>query len=220
MARGTWGGGGDPSIFKVNLLFLMGTSKCQTGFKLRDVGIQDNDANEVAAEVLTQLQAPFVALLSPQDSFLGVDVLKLGTDEGGWAPGTMGAGQWDTTVAAELPNFTSMCLNLKSEVRKRYGQGRMFLPVVNEAAVSGNTFATGSTARFDTFITAMTTHFTGDPVTHDLILVNAHGNLAARGAVGDPGYRPAVPASWYDVTSLRLNTLITSLRSRKAGVGS
>lgn len=220
MARGTWGGALDPNIFLVRILFLMGSSKCQTGFKLRDVAVQDNSAQDVADSVSTNCGDAFKFLLTPRDSLLGVDVIKLGTEEGGWQPAEAGVGTATVTTLTQMPAFVSANVALKSEIRKRYGQGRMFLPITQEAHIDSDTINSDGINLFNGFIATLTDNYTGDPVTHDLILVNAHPALPVRGAPGQPGYRPAIPASWYDVASLRLNLLVTSLRSRKAGVGS
>lgn len=220
MARGTWGGTLDPHIFKVNVLFLKGTSQQQWGFKLRDAVTNDNSAQEVADQVLSVIGTTFRNILTPRDSLRGVDVIQMGAEEGGWAPATTTAGTLDIQQADETPDFTAAAVNLKSEIRKRYGQGRFFLPVVYEGDVSNNVINGTGVTHMNLIIDALTSNFTGDPVTHDLILVNAHPLLPARGTVGGAGYRPEIPASWYDVVSLRLNTLVTSLRSRKAGVGS
>jgi hypothetical protein len=220
MARGTWGGALDPNIFKVNLLFLLGTSKCQTGFKLRDYGVQDNDPQEVADTVRTTIGDTFRGVLAQTDSFLGVDVLKLGTDEGAWSPQTTQTGGEAVDAASEEPNFVCCNIALKSEVRKRYGQGRMFIPIVNEAFVSGNVLSATGVSAMQGLVTAIQNNFTGSGATHDLLLVNAHDILPAIGAVGTPGYRAEIPRSWYDVVSIRINSIVTALHSRKAGVGS
>ncbi len=222
MARGTWGGLTDPNIFKVNFRFTLGTNKCQIGFKLRDVAVQDNTPQEVADEVSTQLNTPFRFLI-PSDSHLElIDVLKLGTEDGAVHQFTPTDGQGGSTAStgSRLPAFMAANLSLKSEIRKRYGQGRMFLPIVEENHLDGNLINNAGVVALNGFIDALTTHFTGDPATHDLILVNAHPALPQRNQIGTPGYRPALPASWYDVVSLRLNTTATFLRSRKLGVGS
>lgn len=220
MARGTWGGGSDPNIFKVNFRFFLGASHCQTGFKLRDAVTNDNSAQEVADEVATQLAASFRGMLGANDSLEGIDVLRLGSDEGGWHPVSPGTGTYSFAGNEETPNFLAGNISLKSEIRKRYGQGRMFLPIVSDSMVDGNVLTSGGIARFQGFLDLITDHFTGDPATHDLILVNAHPALEQRGTPGAPGYRAALPASWYDVVSLRINTVATYLRSRKVGVGS
>jgi hypothetical protein len=220
MARGTWGGTLDPNIWKVNIRFYMGSSQCQTGFKLRDVALNDNTGDEVAEEVRTQLEIPFRGLLKTSDGMIGVDTVRLGAEEGGWAPSTTQAGTLTPPGAAALPDFVSVNVSMKSEIRKRYGQGRFFLPETQEGGVDGNQLSNDGVARIQAYLDVMAAHFMGDPVTHDLLLVNAHPLLPAREAPGSPGYRPEIPASWYDVVSLRINPIVTSLRSRKSGVGS
>jgi hypothetical protein len=222
MARGTWGGSGDPSIFQVTFRFLRGTSHCQTGFKLRDTVTNDNTAQEVADEVFTQLAVAFRGMLSGLDSLESIDVLKLGSEEGGVHLLTAGSGggSLTSTSTSQVPSF--MCANvaMKSEIRKRYGQGRMFLPIANDSEFDGNTLHADGVTIIQSFLTPLATHFMGDPVTHDLLLVNAHPLLPVRGAVGAPGYRPEIPASWYDVVTNRINSTVTALRSRRVGVGS
>lgn len=220
MARGTWGGIGDPNVFKCTVRFRRGVQKCQFGFHLRDVALNDNSEQDVAEEMQTQLHDTFRAMLTTNDAIESWDAQLMGGDTGYSLPETNGIGTdpWNQSVAE--PSFIAACISLKSEIRKRYGQGRMFWPVITEGMVDGDTFSAAGVTTLTTLVTAFTTHFTGDPVTHDLLLVNAHRLLPARGIIGQPGYRPEIPASWYDVLSLRLNTITTALRSRKVGVGS
>lgn len=222
MARGTWGGLTDPNIFKVTFRWRSGTSHCQMGFKLRDVAVQDNTAQEVADEVSTQLNTAFRFLIRPIDALESIDVIKLGTEEGGvhqFTPAE-GAGGDTANAGSWLPEFLCANISLKSEIRKRYGQGRFFLPIAQENYIDTNLLNNAGVTAMNGFVNPLIEHFTGDPATHDLILVNAHPALAQRGTVGVPGYRAAIPASWYDVTAVRVNTLVTSLRSRRVGVGS
>jgi hypothetical protein len=109
---------------------------------------------------------------------------------------------------------------LKSEIRKRYGQGRMFLPVSAERFVGGNILLEPGILTIQAFITKLVDNFIGSAVGHDLHLVNAHGILPQIGSPEVGTGHAEIPRSWYDVTSLRLNTQVTMLRSRKAGVGS
>lgn len=223
MAKGTWGGLTDPNIFRVTIRFHRGGQQCQTSFKLRDVAVQDNDAQEVADNVATNIVGAFRNILLTNDVVDGVDVIKMGTEEGGWHPFGTGAGEGQLDISSAgngTPAFVCANLAMKSEVRKRYGQGRMFLPLVHDGWIDGNVMNSTGVSNFNGLITALTTNYTGDPVTHDLKLVNAHPAIPEHLSVGQPGHRAAVPASWYDVVSLRLNTTVTMLRSRKFGVGS
>lgn len=220
MARGTWGGALDPNIFRCTIRFRLGTQKCQTGFHLRDVGIQDNSEQDVAEEMQTQLLTIFRGILTTNDFIESWEAALLGGDTGYSLPEVNGAGTNAYAASTAEPSFLAACVALKSEIRKRYGQGRMFWPIANEPMVDGDVFSTTGVNVLTGVVNVFTDHFTGDPVTHDLLLVNAHGLLPQRGAPGAPGYRPEIPPSWYDVLSLRLNTVVTSLRSRKVGVGS
>lgn len=220
MARGTWGGAGDPNVFRVIIRFLLGSQHCQTGFHLRDVAINDNTEQEVADEVRAQLWGPFRNMLYDSDTLEDVEAQILGQDTGAVAAGAAQAGTIAFNADQMLPSFVSCNIVLKSEIRKRYGQGRMFVPMRKESQISGDNVSAEGLVFVNDLITAMTDHFTGDPVTHDLLLVNAHGILPARPPVGSSPGRPEIPASWYDVVSVRANSIATSLRSRKVGVGS
>lgn len=220
MARGTWGGTLDPNIFKVNVRFTLSGSKCQWGFKLRDVGIQDNTEQEVADQVRSVVETPFRNSIATQDTFDGVDAQILGQDTGAYANPVGTAGTNPITDSQKIPSFMAVNVALKSEIRKKYGQGRFFLPVRHEGAIDGDTLNATGQAVINDIINALTTNFQGDPVTHDLLLVNAHGVLPPRPATQTRPARPEIPASWYDVVSLRINTVVTALHSRKSGVGS
>lgn len=220
MARGTWGGATDPNIFRCTVRFRLGVSKCQTGFHLRDVAINDNTEQDVAEEMQTQLLAAFKGILSTADAVESWEAAILGQDTGYSLPEVAGAGSTAYDATTQAPDFVSAVVALKSEVRKRYGQGRMFWPIFAENMIDENVLSAVGINVLTNLVTAFTDHFTGDPVTHDLLLVNAHGLIPQHGAPGLPGYHPEIPPSWYDVLSLRLNTVVTSLRSRKAGVGS
>lgn len=220
MARGTWGGTTDPHIFKVDIHFIRSGQHCQTGFHVRDVAINDNTEQEVADQARTVLWDAFRPLLCTTDTVDFITARILGGDTGAVAAGNSQAGTSTADAAAQVPSFMCALLTLKSEIRKRYGQGRMFMPVVAESQIDTNDASTTLVGGMNTFITAMTDNFTGDPVTHDLLLVNAHGVIPPLAPGPHTAGHPEIPASWYDVVSVRLNTQLTSLRTRKVGHGS
>lgn len=219
MAQGTWGGGGDPNIWRVAIRFMCGGSQCQTGFKLRDVAVQDNDANEVIAPVDNWVQNFFRPLLLTADQIIAVDATRLGGEEGAELLypnlfGTSGINPADASAS-----FMAVNVALKTSLRKRYGQGRMFLPFRRDQDADQNFLNNSGIAAFQGAIDGLTTAFTGDPVTHDLLLVNAHGVLPPRAATASSPARPEIPAKWYDVETVKINRTVTALRSRKAGIG-
>lgn len=221
MARGTWGGVTDPHVWRVNFRFTLASSHAQFGFFLRDRVLNDNTSQDVVDEVLAQLDLPFRSLLSPQDVLESIDAVMLGTEDGATLVRTPAQGQGGSTVTSDgkLPNFVAANVSLKSEIRKRYGQGRFYLPVVNEQHVTQNLLNNDGVTAINGFITPLVDHFGVGTLSNDLILCNAHPAKPQRLTPGVPGYRPALPASWYDVVSVRVNTEVTMLRSRKISVG-
>ena len=139
--------------------------------------------------------------------------MRLGGEEGFTKEYTTLTGTLSLVSVSVVPTFMCAQIALKTQRRKRYGQGRMFWPIRDENDFEGDKLTSGAVTRFQGVIDALTTLFTGNPVTHDLLLCNVHPLIEARGT------RPAIPAAWYDVDAVKLNTAVTFLRSRKAGIG-
>lgn len=217
--RGTWGSGvGDWRPYAVKISWKAGVNVLQTGFHLRAATLEIGSPEEVATEVQAFVDEAFKTILSDQDQILGVDVVNLVTKEGFSTspPGLFG------TMANNpnyLPSFVAAVVSLKGELRTRYGQGRMFYPVRLESATGIEVITASGAIAIQAVIDEMATRWIGNAVT-GYNLVNLHGVLPARPATPSSPIRPEIPASWYDVTSMRLNTNLTFLRSRKAGVGS
>jgi hypothetical protein len=219
MARGEIGGVGSPNIFKCSIRTRIENQLVQTGFKVRDVAVQDNDPSEVGAVVKSWVDDHYKALFLVTDDILAVDVLKMGTDEGWTYEYSNVHGTASLTTGTWHAPFICANISLKTQLRKRYGQGRMFWPVRFENYTDGGVLNATCIAGFQGVIDALTTAFTGSTTTHDLLLVNTHGVLPPKAATASSPARPEIPASWYDVESVKLNTYITTLRSRKAGIG-
>lgn len=219
MARGVWGGEGDPHVFQVMIRFRLGVSQCQTGFKLRDMLVQDNSEQEVADQVGAVIVPVFKGLLDVGDKVEGVDAKLLGSDTGAWFNVAAPAGTRNIGAGYKISSFMAANVAMKSEIRKRYGQGRMFIPLRSQADVGDDSLTQGGLNLANAWITALTDNFMVGPEDGDLRLVTAHGVLPARGQTANYPGRAEVPASWYDVVTLRVNSITTALRSRKAGVG-
>lgn len=223
MSYGTVAGPPQQNIFRVEIQFELENAKCQTGFYLRDALLNDNDLQDVLDAVVPIADTQFRAMLMAPDLLTGVDVVrifdKVGISHSFSSTAGSVAGGLDSTV----PGFTACVLNLKGERRIKLGQGRMFLPVRFETWVTGSQVSNAGVAVINPFITAMTDAFIGNQLTGGLQLCNYHDAKPERPTTrkGQPGPNlPAVPASYYDVTSLRLNRTLTSLGSRKLGNGS
>lgn len=219
MAKGTLFGLTDPNVFKVNVRFTIGNEKCQTGFKLRDLATQDNSVQDVIDAVDPWVTNFFKPLLMTADKIDAIDVTKLGSDEGAEKLYVGVTGNIAGSTPQFQPSFIAANIALKTSLRKRYGQGRMFWPLREEGWQDAGFLNAAGIAAFQGAITGLTDAFSGSVITHDLVLVNTHGVLPARAATGSSPARPEIPASWYDVEVVKLNTLVTSLRSRKIGIG-
>lgn len=220
MARGQWGGFADRHPMQVRITWTNGTNQHQTGFYLRSAGVNVTSPDEVTADVEAWVRGSFRTLLAADQRVLGIDVVDMVTFEGGGSSpndivGTMSL----ASDSSKLPGALAAVINLKGELRTRYGQGRMFWPIVSESHVDKDIMNNTAVTLFQGVIDALATRFTGNSVSgHNLICV--HGVIPPRGATPTRPARDQVPPMWYDVTTLRLNTFVTFLRSRKAGVGS
>lgn len=207
-------------IFRVTLQFQLSQSRCSTRFHVRDAGVQDKGEQDVLDLVVPIADTQFRALLTQQDKLLGVDVVHLATKTGVQHSFGTTAGSIAVGVGNEVPSFNAVTLALKGELRTKYGHGRMFLPVHSDTFIESEQLAAGGVTAINSLITALTDEFVGSPLTHDFVMCNYH---AAKGSYTSPTTgvtRPAMPESYYDVVSIRLNTQVTSLGSRKAGRGS
>lgn len=218
MPRGTWGGIADPKVVRMKIQWQQGTSKCQTGFHLRAGTLELADAENAVSEVVDWVTVNFRTLLMDTDTLMSVDGMLLDDNTGfthafANVKGTIPAG---TQI---LPGFVTAVVNAKGELRRKYGQGRMLWPVRSDGYVDGDTMSAGGQAAYQGVVTALADKFVGDPLLKEYVLVNAHAAKDAHTNVGGT-VRPAIPASWYDVTALQLNTSVSMLESRKAGRGS
>jgi hypothetical protein len=219
MARGTLGGALDQNVWKVNLRFQIGQEMCQTGFKLRDVAANDNDAGEVIAAVDPWVQNFFRTILMTTDKLVALDVTRLHGEEGAELLYVGVTGNIAGSEAQKQPSFLAVNVALKTSLRKRYGQGRMFWPMRDEGWQDAGILNAAGIVAFNGVVGGLTAAFSGDPVTHDLLLVNSHELLPARAASGGHAARPEIPPTWYDVETVKLNTVLTAIRSRKIGIG-
>lgn len=220
MAYGEYGGGiGDTRVFDVRIKLKLPGGFAQFGFSLRDVALQGQTAAECAAHVHANMQTPIQGILTTADALLDVDVRRLGTQEGGSVSFGSAVGALNAVAAERTPSMLAVVVTFKSEIRARYGGGRMFLPVRYEPWIDGDSLSTAGVTSLQAFLDAIQTEYMQGTGSGEFRLVTAHPALAAGRPSTSPTPLPAVPARWYDVQSMRLNTVLTSLKSRRAGVG-
>lgn len=220
MATGTWGPDGDAEPLNVRISFRLGTSVCQTGFKLRDSSLTPVNEQDCAEDVQAWVESAFRNIFGPLDLFLGVDVVNMVSGAGGSVSFGNIVGTQSMTPAQTLPSYVMVPLTFKSSLRRRYGQGRMFIPVRNEGFVEADVLTAGGVTGYQSVIDTLTARYLGSGASSDYTLINVHGQIPPKLATPTTPARPAVPPSWYDVQTVRLNSVVSFVRSRKQGVGS
>lgn len=221
MARGTWG---NPNTeyhpLKVRIAFQLGLSLCQTGFTLRDSSLTPSNPQACADDVATFVTTNFRTIFSSEDTMLGVDVVDMVTAEGGAVSFSNTKGTVNIGAEARMPSFITVPVSLKGELRKRYGQGRMLWPVRAEVWNDNEQLNSAGVTALQGVVTAMAARYLGAASSSDYTLINTHGIIPPKPATATRPAQAEVPPSWYDVTTIRLGTITSFLRSRKAGVGS
>jgi hypothetical protein len=218
MARGTWGEGGDgTSPLRVTLKVTNAATTMQVGFFLRALPPSLATLEDCANHVNTNVVDTFKECFLTTDQIRSVDVLDITTKEGfsvelDAVTGTIGTGN--------APDFTMVPISFKTGFRQRIGQGRMLFPVRGPGEIDGNVLSALGKARIGAFVTDLRNNYLAPIAGHPWQMITAHEALLASRPHKRPEPLPAVPAEWYDVTSIRLNDRLSSLRSRKLGQGS
>lgn len=219
MARGQWGGTGQIHPLRVRISFFLGPVRAQTGFTLRDQSLTPSNPQAAAEHVAEWVNDSLRPHFWTGDRFDGVDVLDMVTGEGGGHSFNNVTGSGSVTAADLQPSFMQVPISLKGELRRRYGQGRMLFPVRFENMQDGGTLSTTGIAQLTAVATSLTTRYLGDAPLNTYRLINVHGVIPPKAPTASGPGRAEVPASWYDVTSIRFSNVLSFVRSRKLGVG-
>lgn len=219
MAQGTWGGPSEVHPLRVTVKLRLGTSVCQFGFHLRSVVGDTPDLAGIADGAVTTISPTLVLILANVDEFTSLIVTDVVTGEGVERPQTGKTGQAGQATAI-LPSFTAATVVMKSQIRRRYGQGRFFLPIRGQIHSLNETLSGGGATAVGNLIAAIMGAYGPASVANAPRLINYHKLLPATRPHTGPAPLAEVPASWYDVTSMRVNPTLTALHSRRQGVGS
>lgn len=211
MATGEWGGLADNNVYRINIHWQTDLQRCQSGFSLRDTGLQQYNASEVATEVAEFVNEQFKTLLATTSRILSVEALRPDNGEFGQVEF---ANLLGTAVGAVgLPSFMAATVSFRSSMRKRYANGRAFWPVPLTSHVTGSELNATGLAPLQAVATDMTARYGGLAAVTNLKQVHFHEAKIAHGS------RPALPRTWYDIESIRVSTIATSMDSRKVGNG-
>lgn len=107
-------------------------------------------------------------------------------------------------VDSGLPTFASVKTTISTAQPGRSGRGGFFISGIPEGYTTGNVLAFGGTSAFDNFLGAIE-------------LVYSAGGAAYAGFT--IGVLSRLLVDFYPATSLSANTVLGTMRSRKAGVG-
>jgi hypothetical protein len=212
MARGIWGDPDDDHPLDVQIRYTLNGVRVQNGFKLRDNTITPIDLQDCADEVQAWVTASFRTILTTLDIIEGVDVLDMVTGE---AASTAPANQTGTiayNVAGTIPRYVTAPVSFKGPIRRRYGRGGMLLPVRSEDWNDEGRLNVPGRAALQSVVDSMVSTFMGSG---DYKLIVAHGVIPAKAATPTAPARAQVEPTWYDVESIRLNSELSFLRSRK-----
>lgn len=219
MATGPIGTGvGQFEPYDVRISWQLAASRQMAGFSLRKNAAVAATTQDVLDHVVANVLEVFRLRLAVDATVLGVDVVKPLTKEGvSYAPTTTLTGG---TGNVYMPGFVAAVFSFRSSIRARYGQGRMFFPVTLESWADRETLNAAGFTALDPIREALADNYI-DPVgAGDFSLINWHKLLPAGRPSKSATPLPEVPATWYDVQSIRINPQVTALRSRKQGVGS
>jgi hypothetical protein len=219
MANGPWGNPGDVHPLRVTVKVRLGTSLAQYGFHLRSVTGDTPDLPGIADGVVTTVLPTLKLILANIDEVTSIVVTDVVSGEGVERPQTGQTGQAGQ-AGATLPTFVAATVVLKSSIRRRWGQGRFFLPIRGLIHQTGEILSGGGATAVGNHVAAIMGAYGPASVANSPRLINFHDHLLPTRPHKKPEPLPDVPASRYDLTSARVNPTLTALHSRRQGIGS
>lgn len=208
MATGTVAGA---KIFRVGIHLTVLQQRIQTGFYLRDVGIENQSAMDAVDATKEWVDTKFRTLIPSSVAFDRIEATETQTKEFAQQElisynGTAGA-TVSTTMFAGL-------VSLKTDSRQRHKTGRMYWPLLMAGSVEQGVIVGGLQSVWLDVIADFADRFTGSSLTHDFRCCVVS---AARPASPT---RPAIEHSWTDVEVIKLDPIARIQQRRRIGRGS
>jgi hypothetical protein len=195
-------------VFKIGIYMTAQQQQIQTGWHLRDVGLNNMTAAGALESARTFVESQMYGILPSDVRLTRIDALELSSKEymgfeyanqPGTGPGTMAA------------SFLAVMVALRSSQRARHRNGRFFLPLYGNP--NQGSLDTGPRNAYTAFAANFTATFCGAAIFNNLkACIVSQARPANQ-------HRPAIEAGWIDVEVARLHTVVTALRRRKIGVG-
>lgn len=197
-------------VYKFNIHMTIRNMEMVTGFHCRDVLVPNTSPEEAHAEIKPWVLGAFRAALTRQAQITKLACTRL--NDGAFFDESFTAtpGQYNVDTTSTMLALTAA---FKSNNRSRKANGRMFLPYAGPP--DADRAQQGTLDAWNTAMAALMTLVGGVIIVGQMKLVVVGQNPAQ---VKDG---PTIePRQWNDVVAIRVNPIVTSVRSRRAGVGS
>lgn len=195
-------------VFRVTYRMSVRNQQIQLGYHLRDVLIPNRNAENAADDSETFWNTNFKPALSNDVTLQRVEVQRVNDADYFAKEQTGNVGTLN--LALQSTGF-ALAVTLKSPSRRRNRNGRFFWPAAGSWA--NDTIAGGALNTINAAAAALVSTYTGLVIVGDWQLV-----VVGKAGVLDTGI-PLNAKIWTDVTSIKVNPVVSSLRSRKVGIG-
>lgn len=195
-------------VYRITTRMAIRQQQIQTSFHLRDVGVPLTTAEDAFNSAEGWLNTIFRPAVSSSVSILRLEAERLNDRE--YYAEDFSA----VTGALSIPQNNTMfatAVSLKSTSRARFANGRMFWPVAEQNGTDG--IGGGNLAALLAAAAAMQSRYVGATLFDQFELVVVGAGVPAGAGT------PAGPPRWTSVATVRVNPILTALRSRKVGVG-
>jgi hypothetical protein len=195
-------------VFRITHKMVIRQQHMQFSYHLRDALIPNMTSEDAFNDAEAFMNASLLPAFSAQVTFERLEAERLITKE-------FFAKDYVNKTGAVQGAFRSTmlctCVSLKSASRSRHRNGRMFWPAHGDL---NNDVLDGPVLQgFTTAAAAMAAKWVGQ-----VIVGNFNVVVVGRLAPAQVGL-PFGPPFWTDVTTIRVNPIVSALRSRKVGVG-
>jgi len=200
------------TIYKVTVHGEIEQQQVQFGFHLRQTGFLDaTDASDVLPIMDTWTNTHLRTILNNTVRIVRTSVLEITTKEYAEQEYT---NRFGTLNEQSLPAFVAVLVSLRSPVRSRHRNGRMYWFGIAEGATSGSVIQPTALAVFQPVLDAFNAEFLNHTLTKPFNLVVV---AQARPATVN---RPAIEHSYIDIEATRIAVNVTSMGTRRIGRGS
>ena len=198
------------NVYRFSIFMRIRLQNIQTAFYVRDPAGTTTTAAAAVTHLRTWIESQFQQCLSNDVAIMKVQAEELTT--GDFNQHTYGNGLPGAYITPMISSMLSTCIRISSTARRRWQIGRMFWPV--SSAPVADALQTESRTRLVNATNALLTRTTGitPPPLVQLCVVSG-----LRPSVLVPGTQVRY---FTDANTLTILDTVTSLRSRRSGVGS